>query len=158
MRTVWLLGALLAAQAAPAGAQSLLAEADEKRADLSELLRLSGSFWARIKGDGPEENTFEGVDAGLRRFGVTPEIGGVVSGSGIGLGFTHVLWHDDRNVIRWNALGTTEGYFQLALVHDATLDEKGRLHLRSGILHRDLAQEDFFGLGLESRDVDRTDY
>ncbi len=146
------------AEAPAVRAQSLLAEADQGRADLGELLRLSGSFRARLLADPPEENPFESLDAKFRRYHVTPQIGGVVSGSGIGLGFTHSLWDGGRNSVRWSALGTSEGYFQLAVVHEAILDGKGRLRLRSGFLHRDLAQEDFFGLGLESERTDRTDY
>ncbi len=158
MRVLCLLGALLIGRAAPAGAQSLLAEADGGRGDLDELLRLSGEFWTKLLGDRPEGNPFESLDEGLRRYDVTPEIGGVVSGSGIGLGFTHTLWQDGRSAVRFRALGTSEGYFQLAVVHDAILDANGRFRLRSGFLHRDLAQEDFFGLGLDSRASERTDY
>jgi outer membrane protein assembly factor BamA len=159
MRILCLLGALLVARVAPAGEQSLLAEADEGQADLGELLRLSGSFWTRVfSRDRPEGNPFEDLARGLRRYDVTPEIGGVVSGSGIGLGFTHALWHDDRSAIRLRAFATTEGYYQLAVVHDTLLDRSGRFRLRTGFLHRDLAQEDFFGIGLESHSFDRTDY
>ena len=149
---------LLLAEAPVALAQSLLAEADEGRGDLGELLRLSSTFWARLLGDRPEENPFESLDEGFRRYEVTPEIGGVVSGSGIGLGFTHTLWRQGRNAVRWSALGTSEGYFQLAVVHETVLQGNERFRLRTGFLHRDLAQEDFFGLGLESERLDRTDY
>jgi hypothetical protein len=155
---VWLLAALLLAEAPAAVAQSLLAEADEGRGDLGELLRLSGTFWARLLGDRPEGNPFESLDEGFRRYDVTPRIGGVVSGSGIGLGFTQTLWNEGRSAVRWSALGTSEGYFQIALVHETVLQANGRFRLRTGFLHRDLAQEDFFGLGLESERLDRTDY
>jgi hypothetical protein len=155
---VFLLVALLLAEAPAAVAQSLLAEADEERGDLGELLRLSGTFWARLVGDRPEENPFESLEEGFRRYDVTPRIGGVVSGSGIGLGFTQTLWSEGGSAVRWSALGTSEGYFQLAVVHETVLQANERLRLRTGFLHRDLAQEDFFGLGLESERLDRTDY
>src|SRR5262245_60855336 len=158
MRILCLLCALLVMTEVPAGAQSLLAEVDEGHGDLRELLHLSGKFWSKMLGDRPEGNPFEDLEQGLERYHVAPEIGGVVSGSGIGLGFTHTIWHDDRSAVRFGALGTTEGYFQLALVHDVLLDGNGKFRLRSGFLHRKLAQEDFFGLGLESRADDRTDY
>ncbi len=155
---VFLLVALLLAEAPAALGQSLLEEADEGRGDLGELLRLSGTFWARLLGDRPEENPFESLDEGFRRYDVTPRIGGVVSGSGIGLGFTHTLWRHGGSAVRWSALGTSEGYFQLAVVHETVLQANERLRLRTGFLHRDLAQEDFFGFGLESERLDRTDY
>jgi hypothetical protein len=157
-RFPFLVAVVLLVGAPAATAQSLLAEADEGRGDLGEILRLSGSFWARLLGDPPEGNPFESLDDGFRRYDVTPEVGGVVSGSGIGLGFTHRLWHDGRSAVRWSALGTTEGYFQLAVVHETVLGDDSRLRLRSGFLHRDLAQEDFFGIGLASDRFDRTDY
>jgi hypothetical protein len=138
-------------------AQSLLAEADDG-GDLSELLRLSGSFWARLRGDEPGANPFESLNEGFQRYHMTPRIGGVVSGSGIGLGFTQTLWSDGRGAVRFAALGTSEGYFQLAILHEALLDRNGRWLLRSGFLHRVLAQEDFFGLGLETERLDRSDY
>jgi outer membrane protein assembly factor BamA len=47
---------------------------------------------------------------------------------------------------------------QLAVLHERALDRNGRWHLRSGFLHRDLAQEDFFGFGLDSERGNRTDY
>jgi len=159
MKTVLcLVSVLLLVKAPAARAQSLLAEADEGRGDLGELLRLSGTFWSRLLGDRPEGNLFESLDEGFRRYDVTPQIGGVVSGSGIGLGFTHTLLHRGQSAVRWSALGTSEGYFQLAVVHETVLDGNERLRLRTGFLHRDLAQEDFFGLGLESKSLDRTDY
>jgi len=159
MKRLLSLVTVLVLAAAPAvRGESLLAEADEGRGDLGELLRLSGSFWSRLLGDRPEGNPFESLDQGFRRHDVTPEIGGVVSGSGLGLGFTHTVWHDGRNAVRWSALGTTKGYFQLAVVHETVLDSYSRFRLRTGFLHRHLAQEDFFGLGLESSRLDRTDY
>ena len=158
MRVPFLLAGLLVVTEAPARAQSLLAEADEGHGDLRELLHLSGNFWTKLLGDRPEGNPFDSLEEGLQRYRVAPEIGGVVSGSGIGLGFTHTIWQDPRSAVRFRAIGTTEGYFQLALVHDVLLDGSGRFRLRSGFLHRRLAQEDFFGLGLESRSGDRTDY
>jgi hypothetical protein len=157
-RALCLVSALLLVAAPAALAQSLLAEADEGRGDLGELLRLSGTFWSRALDDRPEGNPFESLDEGFRRYDVTPQIGGVVSGSGIGLGFTHTLWHEGQSAVRWSALGTSEGYFQLAVIHETVLNGNERFRLRTGFLHRDLAQEDFFGLGLESERSDRTDY
>lgn len=158
MKRIFLLLALSLLSNAPARGQSILAEAEDGRGDLGELLHLSGSFWARFVGDRREGNPFESLESGFERYHVTPQIGGVVSGSGIGLGFTHTLWNDGRRSLRWSALGTSEGYFQLAVLQESLLDKKGRLLLRSGFLHRDLAQEDFYGLGLESEAADRTDY
>jgi hypothetical protein len=157
-RLLCVLAVLFLVEAPAARAQSLLAEAGEGRGDLGELLRLSGTFWSRLLGDRPEGNPFESLDEGFRRYDVTPEIGGVVSGSGIGLGFTHTLWHEGQRAVRWSALATSEGYFQLALVHETVLKGNERFRLRTSLLHRDLAQEDFFGLGLESERLDRTDY
>jgi len=157
-RLLCLLTVSFLAEAPAARAQSLLAEADEGRGDLGELLRLSGSFWSRLLGDRPEGNPFDSLDEGFRRYDVTPQIGGVVSGSGIGLGFTHTLWRQGHSAVRWSVLGTSEGYFQLAVVHETILGRNERFRLRTGFLHRDLAQEDFFGLGLESERLDRSDY
>ena len=158
MRVLCLFAVFLLAKAPYALAESLLAEADEGRGDLAELLRLSGTFWGRLLGDRPEGNPFESLEQGFRRYSVTPQIGGVVSGSGIGFGFTHTLWHEGQSAVRWSAIGTSEGYFQLAVVHETALAGNERFRLRTGFLHRDLAQEDFFGLGLESERLDRADY
>jgi hypothetical protein len=155
-RLVCLVGALLLLESPAARAQSLFTEIDEGRGDLGELLRLSGSFWTRLLGERPEGNPFESLDGGFDRYHVTPEIGGVVSGSGIGLGFAHTLWSAGESSLRWNAIGTTEGYFEVAVVHETALDPK--LRLRSGFLHRYLAQEDFFGFGLASDRANHTDY
>jgi hypothetical protein len=158
MRILCLLAAVLVAAETRAQEKSLLAEVDEDRGNLGELLHLSGSFWSRLLGDRPEGNPFDELADGLKRYDMSPEIGGVVSGSGIGLGFTHAFWHGNRSAIRLRALGTTEGYFQVAVVHDTLLGRSGRFRLRTGLLHRDLAQEDFYGLGLASGRADRTDY
>jgi hypothetical protein len=118
------------------------------RAAPGALLRLSGTFWDRLLGERGEGNPFDSLDEDLDRFGVTPQIGGVVSGSGVGLGFTHTVWEDGPSWVRWSALGTSEGYLRLSVLHETSLDRRGRLRLRTGLIHRDLAQEDFFGMGL----------
>jgi outer membrane protein assembly factor BamA len=157
-RVFCLVTALILAGPRAAPGQTLFEESGDGQADLGELLRLSGTFWDRLLGERGEGNPFESLSQGLDGFGVTPRIGGVVSGSGVGLGFTHTLWEDGRSSARWSALGTSEGYFRLSVLHETTLDDRGKLRLRTGLIHRDLAQEDFFGLGLGGSVLDRTDF
>ena len=73
--------------------------------------------------------------------GITPQIGGVVSGSGLGVGLTHTLWQNDRSAFGWQTLRTYKGYQELGLFYTRELDANGRYSLYTELSTRDLPQE-----------------
>jgi hypothetical protein len=146
------------------GARAGVAEQSEPtpktsgRSDIRDLLTLSSKAWGAFGSDSgsPGRSWVEGFDAFHGRTGLTPQIGGVVSGSGLGLGVTQVLLEDRNSILGWQALSTYKGYREVRLFQGESLDAAGRVRLHSELRYRDLAAERFHGTGMDSLGSDRS--
>lgn len=122
------------------------------RTELEELLRLPARYWSGAR------SVSESLGGALERYELTPELGGVVSGSGFGAGVRQHLYRDRRSVLGWSALATYKGYTDLDLFYLRELDEAGRFLLKTDLRHRDLADERFYGVGLATEEAHRSDF
>lgn len=129
-----------------------LAQDPSRSTDLRELVRLSEKFLDFTGSDhGSEElGWIEELDSFSRRHDLVPEVGGVVSGSGIGFGLEHTLWRDADDAFGWRGLRTFKGYQELGLFHTRTLGGSLVRKLGTELEYRDLPQESFYGLGGDS--------
>lgn len=158
-----LLAALWTSPVLASGSGGAASEGVRGRADLRELLRLSQEAWSHLgssKRDSAEAPFpfSDSLDAFCEFTSLTPEVGGVVSGSGIGIGLSHSLFRDADTSLGWRALGTHKGYQEIGLFHGQRLDGAGRYRLQTEMRYRDLTQEGFYGLGMDSHAADRTSF
>lgn len=146
----FLLFLALAVPAAWLEAQESPVDPEGGRADLEELLRLPARYWG--------EGTTAFIHQTFERFELTPELGGVVSGSGLGLGVRQQWFQNERSVLGWSALATYKGYQDVSLFYVRELDRAGRIDWKTDLRYRDLTDERFLGLGMESDPANRSDF
>lgn len=136
------------------------AQESSGRTDVDDLLRLSEKLLSFSGSDEPGRHLdwLRDFDAFTQSQGLTLELGGVVSGSGVGLGFEHTLWRDADDTVGWQGQRTYKGYQELGLFHTRKIEGLPGGMLSTVIEYRDLPQERLYGLGGDSRLDNRTDF
>lgn len=97
------------------------------------------------------------VQRRLAELGIAPQIGGAGDGAGFGGG---VAWSFYRGPVRptLSVSGSVKGYQDHGFELDFSEIFDDKLDVVAGVRYRSRPQEDFFGLGPESREQNRTSY
>lgn len=92
--------------------------------------------------------------------GITPRVGSVTSGGGFALGarYRNTLLFDRRAALRVNVMGSTKRYYRMGAEFEARRIGGTPLFVAADIEQYEFPQEDFFGLGADSEQADRTNF
>jgi hypothetical protein len=157
--TRWLILAALLASAAPLQAQEPATRAEALRREREEKQKKLAPY----KESGLERAitfTEERAIFLLTREGPYPKLGSLTTGSGFaaGLGIRNRALLDRQGTIDVWAAGSMKGYFGMRAEVSFPELADGRLFLLGYADHRDYPEEDYFGLGPDSRRSDQVNF